>query len=100
MKRVISGTKSNEVSVDKFDKLKIYAINRGGHIYKLTKTNSRDYREIYWIFKSVQNSVCGSNGYFNTAQEAIDAEIRAGCDVWEFESVKEFAQWLLKNVRE
>lgn len=100
MKRVISDTKSDVVSVDKFDTGKIYAVNHNGHVYKLVGTCAKNYCETSWIFKSVHSSILGSDGYYDTAKEAINAEINSGLNVWEFESVKEFAQWVLENVEE
>ena len=100
MKRVISSTESNTISVDAFDAGKIYVVNHSGHVYKLVSVSNRLYDDERWIFKSIHDSQSGSRGYYDTAKEAIVAEICAEDDVWEFESVREFAQWMFDNVEE
>jgi hypothetical protein len=98
MKRVVTGQESfRVVSIDQFDGDKIYAVNHNGHIYKLD-TLRIPYSKVWWIFKSLHNSICGSHGYHETAKKAIEAEYPT--TVYEFDSVKEFAQWVLDNAEE
>jgi len=81
-----------------FDRFKIYATEHDGYIYKLSTAHDPNYPNTRWIFKALYDSVGGSTGYHATAQKAIEAEYPT--PVYEFDSVKEFAQWVLDNVKE
>ena len=98
MKKVVIKQQTDTVLIDQFDGHKIYAANHNGCIYKLVSSNNPDYTDTKWIFKFLHDSVCGSTGYHDTAQQAIEAEYPT--PVYEFDSVKEFAQWVLDNAKE
>lgn len=82
MKNVVEKTATNEVLIDNIDPYsKIYASEP---FYKLHRINGQ------WMFCSLEGSVGGGTGVYNTAKEAIRS-------VYEFETAKEFLQWALEQ---
>lgn len=77
-------------SIVDVDKYKIYAVNRCGDLYILSRIDCR------WMFCSISKSIGGSSGSHGSMQQAIRVELSSG-DVFEFDSRKEFLEWAASN---
>jgi len=94
MRTVILDQKEKKVvEISDFDARKIYASKYDDSVYKLQCV------EGYWTFCFMNNSNGGSQGVFNTAEETLKKEVENlnEIPVFEFKTLKEFAEWILKE---
>ncbi len=89
MKKVILNYKpETTVSINKFDKYKLYFSKTSTGLYKLQEINSK------WVFIRLIGSIGTSNDSYNKVSDALKYQIGIN-DVYEFDNLEEAMKELL-----
>ncbi len=95
MKKVTHSVPPNTISVADTRSDKIYASKMALSPYKLHRVQAQGKERWAWIH--LPSSNCYGNGTYDSMHEALLRVLTAGEEVFEFDSVKEFAVWLTNN---
>lgn len=90
MRKIIEKIEDAYVVLEDISDCSIYAFKGGERIYKAHKI----YRD-KWAFLAIDNSLFWANGEHDTLRELIKSNLNN--PVYEFDNVKEFCKWALKN---
>ncbi len=89
MKKVtLNNNPETTITIDEFDKDKIYLSRTSTSLYKLNRISSK------WAFVSLINSFGTSTGIYDKASDALKSQMHYG-DVYEFDTLVEAIKELL-----
>lgn len=91
MKQVVSTFEESIRRIQDVNSTKIYVMDKGYKAHKLGNLS--------WAWVSLSNSECYANGIFDTLISLIDSATRRGWQVYEFDNLKEFAEWIAKETK-
>jgi len=94
MKQVVRAFEESIRRIQDIQNEKIYAFNIAGNIYKLSFFQDR------WFWDFLNDTKTYSYQFIGSSmKEAIDKAIRDTFTVYEFDNLKEFADWLVKETK-